>query len=131
MLATNTYQPAYIDACRSRIDEQVASYKALKLASAAKFERQLCHNLVLVLDRSFVHRTRGREGKDGNPLNEVRMLCDSILENDGVLAANKTIKYDAASSVTKLAVGSQITLTLADFVRLYKAFFTELETRFS
>ena len=45
------------------------------------------------LDRAFVHRVRKNEGKDGNALNEVRMITDSILENGGVLAANSTIKY--------------------------------------
>jgi hypothetical protein len=50
---------------------------------------------------------------DGNPLNEVRMLCDSILRNGGVLAADKTIKFNPAQSVLKLRVGDPITLTEA------------------
>ena len=86
---------------------------------------------MVVLDRLFVHRTRGREGKDGNALNEVRMLCDSILENKGVLAANNTIKYDSAKSVVKLAIGSEIKLTQADFARLCKAFFAEIQAKFT
>ena len=62
-------------------------------------------NLVVVLDGYFVHRTRAIEGKDGNPLNEVRMLCSSILGHDGVLAADGTIKYKPEASVLGLAVG--------------------------
>lgn len=65
----------------------------------AAFEQSFLANLVLVLDHFFVHRTRALEGKDGNALNEVRMLCDSILLNDSVMTANKTIKYDPARSV--------------------------------
>jgi hypothetical protein len=53
----------------------------------------------------LVHRARGLEGKDGNPLNEVRMLCDSILQKDGVMTADKTIKFDPAKSVLRLQPG--------------------------
>jgi hypothetical protein len=67
--------------------------------------RQEINNLTLVLDSYFVHRTRAIEGKDGNPLNEVRMLCNSILRSKGVLSADKTIKYEADTAVLKLRVG--------------------------
>jgi hypothetical protein len=59
------------------------------------------------------------------------MLCDSILEPNGVLTANKTIKYDPVKSASKLEIGDEIKLTLADFVRLQKAFFAEIEARFT
>jgi hypothetical protein len=91
MLAKNSYPQAYVDDCRSRMEALLTAYKALKLTSAASsFEPLFFNNLVVVLDRLFVHRTRAREGKDGNPLNEVRMLCDSVLEHKGVLTANNT-----------------------------------------
>jgi hypothetical protein len=64
-------------------------------------------------------------------MNEVRMLCDSILENQGILAANTIIKYDPAKSVVKLAIGSEIKLTQADFARLSMAFFEKIETKFT
>ena len=50
------------------------------------------------------------EGKDGNPLNEVRMMGNSILQNHGVLSADKTIKYNPAKSILKLQVGAEIKL---------------------
>jgi hypothetical protein len=61
MLARNSYPKAYIDECRASIDAQLAAYKALKLTSASAFERLFFNNLVVLLDRLFVHRTRGRE----------------------------------------------------------------------
>ncbi|MET0556912.1 MAG: hypothetical protein ABW221_27985, partial [Vicinamibacteria bacterium] len=129
MLAVTRYPQEYVKACRKRVDEQLAAYAALAKAApaeAAWFEPLFCSTLVLALEASFVHRTRGMEGKDGNPLNEVRMLCTSILQNDGHLAADKTVKYDPAKSVLKLPVGAQIELKAADVKRLAKAFFDEI-----
>ncbi len=44
----------------------------------------------------FVHRRNTLERKDGNPLNEVRMLRSSILQSHGVMSADKTIKFNPA-----------------------------------
>jgi hypothetical protein len=53
------------------------------------------------------------------------------LENKGILAANNIIKYNPAKSIVKLTIGSEIKLTQADFARLSKAFFEEIETKFT
>ena len=90
-------------------------------AAVEAFEPRFFANLTLVLDASFVHRTRALEGKDGNPLNEVRMLCSSLLTNDGVLAADKTIKYTPETSVLKLRVGDEIRLDEKQFLLLFEA----------
>jgi hypothetical protein len=132
MLARNSYSQSYVDACRASMQAQLAAYQKLKLNTAASaFETLFFNTLVVVLDRQFVHRTRSREGKDGNPLNEVRMLCDSILENNGLLAANNTIRCDAVGSVVKLAIGSEIRLSPAKFASLSKAFFAEIQSKFT
>ena len=81
------------------------SSKATTRVAVEAFEPRYFNNLTLVLDAYFMHRTRALEGKDGNPLNEVRMLCSSLLTNDGVLAADKTIKYNPETSVLKLRGG--------------------------
>jgi hypothetical protein len=82
------------------------------------------------LDGFFVHRSRTLEGKDGNPLNECRMICTSLLQNHGVLAADKTIKYGPEKSVVKLKIGDEIKLTEADFSLLFRAFLAEIESKF-
>ena len=53
-----------------------------------------------------------------------------LIENGGVLLANKTIKYDPARSILKLAIGAPIVLTAETFARLADAFFAEIEARF-
>ena len=139
MLAVKTYPPDYIDACRARVREQLQAYDTLLAASGrgkaatalASFAGPFFDNLVLALEMSFVHRTRAVEGKDGNPLNEVRMLADSILRNRGVLSADKTIAYTPESSTLGLEIGAEIRLDHEQFRRLSDAFFTELEARFT
>jgi hypothetical protein len=142
MLAVSTYPQDYIDACRSRMEAQLAAYKILTSSAhkdeapawrsaAESFEPLFLNNLILVLDAYFVHRTRAKEGKDGNPLNEVRMLCNSILRHDGVLSADKTIKYKPETSVLKLRIGDEIALDETQFQLLFDAFFAEIQLRFT
>ena len=142
MLCVNSYTKNYINECRSRMESQLAAYKVLVAIATEKtsksainsavdsFEPLFFNNLVVVLDGFFVHRTRKIEGKDGNPLNEVRMLCNSILQNHGVLSADKTIKYNPAKSILKLQIGDEIKMIESDFALLFKAFFAEIETKF-
>lgn len=89
----------------------------------------------------FVHRLSGLEGKDGNPLNEVRVLCNSILYNDGKLQVEKLtgwpnsavsgLKLPPERSVLGLKPGQTIQLKRDDFVRLAAAFFEELKKKYS
>jgi hypothetical protein len=89
----------------------------------------------------FVHRLTGIEGKDGNPLNEVRVLCNSILLNQGKLQVDKlpgwpnsavaSHKLPPEKSMLKLRVGDDVKLSEADFVRLSKAFFAEIEKKYA
>jgi len=134
VLAAKTYPQDHIDACRARMDAQLATYRTLAAsadpAAVEAFAPVLFANLVLALDGGFVHRTRGVEGKDGNPLNEVRMLCTSILQGD-VLLADSTIKYKPEASVLGLAIGDEIRLDEPGFTRLAEAFHAEIERRFT
>ena len=55
-------------------------------APSREFEQRFFNDQVLILDNMFVHRLTGIEGKDGNPLNEVRVLCNSIFAQPGQVA---------------------------------------------
>jgi hypothetical protein len=105
MPCVNSYTEDYIDECRTRMDAQLAAYRALvgnKTASdvaVESFEPLFFANLVAALEGCFVHRSRTLELKEGNPLNEVRMLSKSIINNRGVMAADKTVKDNPSKSV--------------------------------
>ncbi len=141
MLGMKTYPKDYIDACRGRIEADVRAYrKQVGKEGGGEFEVRFFNDLVLVLDRMFVHRLAGLEGKDGNPLNEIRVLCNSLLLNQGQLqverlpgwpeSAGSSIKLPPETSILKLKPGDEVKLREADFVRLFKAFFSEIEKRY-
>jgi hypothetical protein len=110
--------------------DQVGTNNAHYNFSIDSFEPNFFHNMVLALDRYFVHRMRGLEKKDGNPLNEVRMLCDSIMINNNIMSLDNTIKYDPAKSVLKYKVGDEIKLNEKDFELISEAFFQKLKVNF-
>lgn len=142
MLCVNKYARDYVERCRSRVKQQLLAYKDLtkaatnprkdpKISAAVEFFQPVFfNNMVLVLDTYFCHRSRTIEGKDGNALNEVRVLCNSILENNSVLRADKSIRLKPDASVLKLKPGDPIALSETDFSLLSKAFFDEIERKF-
>jgi len=142
MLGRKNYTQDEIDRARSAVDGQLASYRDLvralddgdagpdARATREAFETHFFANLTLALDRYFVHRIRPVTGKDGNPLNEVELIAESLMTNGGVFQANKVIRYVPAEAVLGLEPGSHIQLTADDFARLSSAFFGELERRF-
>lgn len=99
-------------------------------AALEAFEPLLFNNMTLVLDRYFVHRLRMVTGKDGNPLNEVELMTESLMNNDGVLRGNNVIKLVPEETVLKLEIGDRIRLTAAQFERLSKAVLAQIQAKF-
>jgi hypothetical protein len=140
MLGRKDYTPEELDHATTAVDRQIAAYKKLvkaidtsepKVASALEdFEPLLFNSLTLALDRYFVHRVRMVTGKDGNPLNEVELLVESLMNNGGVLRGNNVIKLVPEQSVLKLNIGDRIRLSAAQFERLSKAFLAEIRSKF-
>ncbi|MDP1819702.1 MAG: hypothetical protein Q8K58_07370 [Acidimicrobiales bacterium] len=143
MLAVSSYPKDYVDECRAQLAEQLRLYdgllaaardggrKAPLNAAIEGFERVFFTTLVVVLDGYFAQRSRGLEGKDGNPLNEVRVLCTSLLQNDGRLLVDKGIKLKPETSVLHLEEGAEIRLDGEAFLRLSDAYFAEILHRYT
>jgi hypothetical protein len=135
MLSVNSYPKSHIDACRLRAKAQVSAYQKLVKTTksgpaVASFEPVFFNNMVIVLDSSFVHRSRTMEGKDGNPLNEVRMICNSLIQDGGVMTADKSIRLNPEKSLLKYEFGDEIKVTEADFLVVSEAFFAEIESKY-
>lgn len=141
MLGRENYTKEEIDMGRAMVEADLRAYRRLPDAAKTKeFEAVFFNRAVQLLDYMFVHRLRAVEGKDGNPLIEVRVLCNSILLNEGKLqvetppewpmSAGRSLKLPPEKSVLKLKVGDVVKLSEAEFVRLSKAFFTALEEKF-
>jgi len=143
MLGVKTYTRAYVDACRSRVDDELSAFD--KLIETAKsgspdtseltravdsFESSYFNHLVILLDALFMHRLRVVEGKDGNPLNEVRVLSESLLLRDGVFTVEKVMKLVPAKTVLKHQPGDEVRITREQFGALSSAYFAEIEARF-
>jgi hypothetical protein len=135
------YSRDYIDACRARVEADLRAYRRqVGKAPNDDFEVRFFNSQMLLLDHMFVHRLAGIEGKDGNPINEVRVLCNSLLLNKGKLqieklpgwpeSAGASIRLSPETSILKLRGGDEVKIREADFVRLYKAFFAEIEKKY-
>ena len=134
MLGRRNYAPEEIAAAKSAVAAELAVYLRLVTSGAvpsADFEALYFNNMVIVLDRYFVHRVRPVAGKDGNPLNEVELIVDALIGNGGVFRGIKVIKYVPENSVLGIKDGDRIRLNAADFDKLSQAFFADLQSKFS
>ena len=135
MLGVRQYTREYFEGCRARVEADVLAYEKMVAgggveAAGEEFEATFFNNMVILLDAYFVHRLRTVEGKDGNARNEVRVLCQSMLNHGNVLTADKAIHLSPAKSVLKYEYGNEIRVTEADFLRLSQAFFPEIESKY-
>jgi hypothetical protein len=142
MLGMKKYPKKYIDDCRERVKANLRAYREqAKKAPFRNFEARYFNDQVLLLDYMFVHRLTGIEGKEGNPLNEVRIICNSILLNHGKLqveklpgwpnSAGSAMRLPQEKSILKLKPGDSVEIGESDFVRLSDAFFAEIEHKYT
>jgi len=140
MMGRQDYTREELDGGRTRIGAAAPHAALAKTVGASKdatiagalsaFDAGYFNDLMSALDRLYVQRVRKVTGNDTNPLTEVDLLVDSILDHGGVLTKLNAIKYVPQQSLVGLQVGDEITLTGDQFAALSTAFFAELEERF-
>ena len=103
MLGRKSYTRRSSQTARTAIAEQLDVYRPARnrrrrngdadaRAALEAFEPLFCNNMALVLDRHFVHRIRPIAGKDGNPLNEVELLGESLMSSAASSRRSTVIK---------------------------------------
>lgn len=130
MLSVKKYSKEHVSLCKKKINSDIKIFANQKIEDI-DFEHAYFNNIIVVLESMFMHRMRGQEGKDGNPLNEVRMLSSSLLLAQGKLKEDATIKYAPEKSVTKIKIGSAIEVNGRVFKELADKFFKEIESKYT
>lgn len=145
MAGMEAYERDYVDACRARAESQVAMFREVQQSarrlrgddsadlesSLDSLEPEYFNNMLLVLELCFVHRRRGVGGEEDSPLNEVRALANSLMQNGGAVMADRQNALDAERSVLGLREGDSIRLTMQQYTRLANAFFRAIEQMFT
>lgn len=138
MRDVTTYSQRHVAAARADFAAQLQSYRDLIAAASkasgmslaridgalAAFEPGYFNSLLVALDARFVQR---RHAGGGNPLDEVRVLVDSLTVNGGVLAVDEDVAYDPAKSVLRFDPGDHIALNADDFEAIAAAFLAAIE----
>ena len=128
MLGMKTYPAEYVAQCRVLVRSDIDVFETSKVS--ADLEPVFFRNMLFALDGYFVHRLRTLEGKDGNALNEVRVMCNSVMLHGGVMTAEKSINLSPEASVLGIPYGEKIVLDAASFRRLSDNFFREIEAKY-
>jgi hypothetical protein len=125
MLLRTGYDRLYVANCRESVGAAVEELRRVGAGSPA------WNQLVPALDRWFSLRNPKIEGRDGNPLNEVRAIAESVTEHGSVMVVPRGIKLDPETSVLGFAEGEEISLDGDSFERLFDAFLAEVEEKFT
>ena len=125
----STYSADEIESCRDNCDALLAAWGANDVEDST-LESLVFGQAVVVLHTWFGHRHRGLEGDDGNPINEVRVIADSIVDNDAVLRVEGPITWVPERTVLHLAVGDEVEITANGFERLTAAYLAAIEATY-
>ena len=129
MPGRNTYTSDEIESCRDNCDSLLAAWAANDVEDST-LESLVFGQAVVVLHTWFGHRAPDLEGDDANPMNEVRVIADSIVDNDAVLRVQGPITWVTERTVLRLAVGDPVEVTANGFERLAAAYIAAIEATY-
>jgi hypothetical protein len=124
-----TYTSDEVESCRDNCDALIAAWGANEVDDST-LESLVFGQAVVVLHTWFGHRRRELEGGDGNPMNEVRVIADSIVDNDAVLRVEGPITWVPERTVLRLDVGDDVQITANGFERLTAAYLAAIESTY-
>ena len=135
MLGRNAYPKTQIAACRAEMTAMAATWRAVARTADPKAredaEAQVFNQMAVALEGWFVHRLRGQEGKDGNPMNEVRLLALGVTTNGTYFPTDHSIKWQPEASITGYRAGDKIRLSEPVFTRLASAYLDAVQAKFA
>ena len=129
MPGRNSYTSDEVESCRDNCDALIAAWGANEVDDST-LESLVFGQAVVVLHTWFGHRRRELEGGDGNPMNEVRVIADSIVDNDAVLRVEGPITWVPERTVLRLDVGDDVQITANGFERLTAAYLAAIESTY-
>jgi hypothetical protein len=124
MLPRTGYDRHYVASCRESVGAAVEELRRVEAGSVA------WNQLVVALEHWFAQRIPKVEGRDGNPLNEVRVIAESVIEHGAVMTVPRGIKLGSETSVLGFEEGEEISLDGDAFERLFDAFLAEVEEKY-
>ncbi|WP_062524310.1 hypothetical protein [Demequina rhizosphaerae] len=130
------YSGDYIDACRWRIEAEVAAFDLLRGqapgdgsmdAAIQNIEDEYFVAVASQLEGMFADRSRDAEGDSPGPLHEMRAVVEALNGNGGRFSPPEGAGLDADTTVLGLDPGEPIMLDRDSFQMLSDAFFDALE----
>jgi len=82
VLGRKTFTHDEIDQARKAVAGQLTALRS-------NDDPELATTVLLALDRRFVHRVRPVAGKDTNPVTELELVAESVIDHEGVSRATR------------------------------------------
>lgn len=126
MPGRNAYTSDEIESCRDHCDCLLAAWGANDIQDST-LEARVFTQAVVVLDAWFAERKRDPESTGVGPLDEVRVIADSVIRNGGTLRVDGSVPWVPERTALRLEVGQEVEVTANGYERLAAAYLAALD----